>query len=260
MVQVVRFAHSGPAKAGPLTKRYEKAVMNITNKIKNKLNELGLADLNSRPYDSSHSVLEGEPSSRKLIVVGFNGSDADLEWTNISAIEHGEKYPLDSNVINGANGGWLSTTLPKRLLSLPEELGFDTCSTVFTNAILLCSEDANAVKNKAVSVGFKSINDLIEKSLDFFENITIAESEPDLIIAYSNSLNDLSAASILYQKFGVSEISYSNESPYYNTFSFKSKIAGKQIPVVCIRHMSRYKPCMESIKKAWSVQTSAAIS
>ncbi|MDQ9092897.1 hypothetical protein RC083_15045 [Pseudoalteromonas haloplanktis] len=141
--------------------------MNISDKIKNKLNELGLANLNARPYDSSHSILEGEPSSRKLIVVGFNGSNADLEWTNISAIEHGEQKPLDSNVVNGANGGWLSTTLPKRLLSIPEELGFDINSTVFTNAILLCSENANAVKRKAVSVGFKSVNDLVEKSLDF---------------------------------------------------------------------------------------------
>ena len=234
--------------------------MNISNKIKNKLNQLGLANLNARPYDSAHSILEGAPSNRKLIVVGFNGSNADLEWTNISAIEHGENNPLDSNVENGANGGWLSTTLPKRLLSIPKELGFDINSTVFTNAILLCSENANAVKNKAVSVGFKSVNDLIEKSLGFFESVTVAESEPELIIAYSNSLNDLSAASILYKKFGVSEIAYSNESPYYNTFSFSSKISGKYIPVVCIRHMSRFKPCMESIKKAWALQTSAATS
>ncbi|WP_214505497.1 hypothetical protein [Shewanella jiangmenensis] len=228
--------------------------MDIYKKIEQKLVELGLAELNSRPYDCAHSVLECNASDQRLVVVGFNGSDADLEWTNLSAVQHGKANPLESNVINGAQGAWLSTTLPKRLLALPEELGFSSSSTVYTNAILLCSENAAAVKKKAKAVGFSGVDVLVDRSLDFFEQVTIAEFKPDLILAYSNSLNDLSAASVLRKRFAVGEIYQSNRSRYYNTFSFMSQIAGRRVPVVCIRHMSRFKPCVESIREAWDFQ------
>ena len=228
--------------------------MNIYSKASNKLKELGIENLNSRPYDCAFSVLDQDKNDKKLIVVGFNGSDADLEWTNLNSLEHGRENPEESNVLNGVNGAWLSTTLPKRLISLPTELGFPVNSTIYTNAILLCSENANAVKKKSKEVGFSHVNKLIEKSLDFFEDITIAESTPELIICYSNSMNDLSASSIIYERFGVSEIEVVNEHVYYKTFSFISDIKGEKIPVVCIRHMSRFKPCIDSIKKAWKHQ------
>jgi hypothetical protein len=229
--------------------------MGIYSKATNKLNELGIENLNSRPYDCAFSVLDQDKKHKKLVVVGFNGSDADIEWTNFSALKHGKENPEESNVLNGAkNGAWLSTTLPKRLISLPTELGFSVNSTIYTNAILLCSENANAVKKKSKDVGFSHVNKLIEKSMDFFQDITIEESSPELIICYSNSMSDLSASSIIYEKFGISEIEVVNENVYYKTFSFISEIKGKKIPVVCIRHMSRFKPCIDSIKKAWEHQ------
>ncbi|WP_418608782.1 hypothetical protein ACNSN2_06050 [Pseudoalteromonas sp. US3C1013] len=228
--------------------------MDIYSKASNKLKELGIENLNSRPYDCAYSVLDKDKNEKKLIVVGFNGSNADLEWTNLNSLEHGKENPDESNVLNGLNGAWLSTTLPKRLISLPAELGFPVNSTIYTNAILLCSENANAIKKKAKEVGFSHVNKLIEKSLDFFEDITIAESSPELIICYSNSMNDLSASSILYERFAVSEIEVLNNNVYYKTFSFMSEINGEKIPVVCIRHMSRFKPCIDSIKKAWKHQ------
>jgi len=228
--------------------------VDIYHKACDKLKELGIEHLNARPYDCAFSVLNQNKKEKKLVVVGFNGSDADLDWTNLTSIEHGKLNPNESNVVNGVNGAWLSTTLPKRLISLPEELGFSLNSTIYTNAILLCSENANAVKKKSKAVGFLHVNELVEKSLDFFEDITISESEPDLIICYSNSLNDLSASSVIYDRFGVNEINIANNHVYYKTFSFMSEIQGKKIPVVCIRHMSRFKPCLDSIRKAWKLQ------
>jgi len=228
--------------------------MNIYKRIHTELNRLGLDNLNSRPYDCAHSVIEQPRINKKLIVVGFNGSDADLVWTNKKAILHGENNPNISNVIHGANGGWLSTTLPKRLLDLSEELGFVADSTIYTNAVLLCSENAHAIKKKAKAVGFCGVNELIEKSLDFFENITVKESMPDLIVAYSNSMNDISAASVLFERFSVTDMSITNHSNYYKTFSFTAEIDSRKIPVVCIRHLSRFKPCLNSIKSAWEIQ------
>lgn len=233
--------------------------MNIYQKMARSLESLGLAHLNGRPYDCAHTVLENKADQRKLVVVGFNGSDADLEWTNLSAIQHGESNPDWCNVSHGAKGGWLSSTLPRRLLALPESLGFDTKSTVFTNALLLCSENAHAVKKKAKKFGFSHVNQLIDTSLRFFEEITIQETMPELIIAYSNSLNDLSAAKVLLDRFGVSPISIVNDSSYYNTFSFMAEICGKRIPVVCIRHMSRFKPCFDSITQAWRAQVDLSV-
>lgn len=219
------------------------------------LTSLGLAHLNARPYDNAFSVFHSDKAERKFVVVGFNGSDADLDWTNIGAIEHGYNNPHDSNVLNGANGGWLSTTLPKRLIELPDALGFSFSSTIYTNAILLCSKDAKAVKSKAKMVGFESVDELVEKSLDFFKYVTLAQSEPELILCYGNSMTDLSAASVLYNRFGDGQIYESNDNVYYKTFSFLSKIEGRPIPVVCVRHMSRFKPCYESIRAAWKYQT-----
>lgn len=217
-----------------------------------KLEALGLSNLNSRPFDGLFSALLS--SSRKLVVVGFNGSDADLKWTNRTAIEYDYHNPGESNIEKGARGEWLSTTLPDRLLSLPNELGFDFHETVYTNAVLLCSENANKVKSKAKDVGFSNVGELVNRSLDFFQDITIGTNPPEVIICYSNSMSDLSAASAIYNRFGVNEISISNNSFYYKTFSFMSEINGNNIPVICIRHMSRYKPCIKSIKEAWKMQ------
>ena len=217
-----------------------------------KLEELGLSELNSRPFDNAFSVFN--KAKRKLIVVGFNGSDTDLVWTNKSAIEYGFDNPDDFNVANGAKGKWLSKTLPNRLLSLPIDLGFALEETVYTNAILLCSSDAYAIKKKAKEIGYKHVNELVVKSMTFFERITIGDDIPELIVCYSNGMNDLSASSVIFDHFGVSQITIVNSSNYYKTFSFKAEINGHQIPVVCIRHMSRFKPCIESIKQAWEYE------
>ncbi len=37
-------------------------------------------------------------------------------------------------------------------------------------------------------------------------------------------------------------------------FNFLAEINDKKIPVVCIRHMSRFKPCFDSIHSAWRYQ------
>jgi len=67
-------------------------------------------------------------------------------------------------------------------------------------------------------------------------------------------MNDLSAASIIFERFGISDINFKKDHVYYKTFSFLAEINDKKIPVVCIRHMSRFKPCFDSIHSAWRYQ------
>lgn len=225
----------------------------MQNQILCQLEELGLAELNGRPFDCAHEIFLKETSQRRLVLVGFNGSDADKHWTNKNSIIHGFNNPKSSNVHHGANGAWLSKTLPNKLLKLPIDLGYEVENTIYTNTIMLCSADAIAIKQRSKDVGL-SIDELVNKSLNFFENITISNSNVELILAYSNSMNDLSAASAIYQRFGDSDIYVSNQSKYYKTFSFSSLIAEKKIPVVCIRHLSRFKPDIISIRDALSKQ------
>ena len=218
--------------------------------ILEELKRLELSDLNGRPFDCAHDILLKGYDERKLVIVGFNGSNADLEWTNEKAIIAGFCNPKVSNVHQGATGTWLSKTLPNRLLNLPTELGFSVQNTIYTNAILLCSKNAAAIKSEATKFGLTS-DELIQRSLTFFENITVARSDIKLIIAYSNSMNDISAASVIYKRFGDNNEMYmSDDRSYHKTFSFLACIANKKIPVVCIRHMSRFKPNLNSIKNA----------
>lgn len=218
--------------------------------ILKELDILGLSNLNGRPFDCAHDILLKGDNERKLVIVGLNGSNADLEWTNEKAIIDGFTHPQVSNVHQGADGLWLSKTLPNRLLNLPTELGFSIENTIYTNAILLCSKNAAAIKSEAKKFGLTT-NELVQKSLSFFENITIANSDVELIVAYSNSMNDISAASVIYEQFGHKCTPYiSDDRNYHKTFSFLANIANKRIPVVCVRHMSRFKPNIKSIKNA----------
>ncbi len=225
----------------------------MRNQILCQLEELGLAELNGRPFDCAHEIFLKEKSQRRLVLIGFNGSDADKHWTNKNSIIDGFDNPKSSNVHHGANGAWLSKTLPNRLLQLPIDLDYEVENTIYTNAIMLCSANAATIKQRTKEVGL-SIDELVNKSLSFFENITISNSNIELIIAYSNSMNDLSAASAIYQRFGNSDIYISNQNNYYKTFSFSALIADKKIPVVCIRHLSRFKPNIISIRDALSKQ------
>jgi len=78
--------------------------MKTKRNILNKLKELNLGHLNSRPYDCSYSLLEVPKDEKKLIIIGFNGSLADDKWTNTAAIEHAFQNPDFFNVEDSAKG------------------------------------------------------------------------------------------------------------------------------------------------------------
>lgn len=219
------------------------------------LNRLGLAELNASPYDNAFELLAAPKERKRLIFIGFNGSKFDKKHTNVSSVENAYLSPQHSSLIDGKNGEWGKTHLPKRLIEVTEELGFNVNDTIYTNALLQCSDDAKSIKSAALST-LGSLSLLIERSMTFFSDVTMQLSQPELIIAYSNGQNAFSTASILLDRFGDRDTLHYEKpaSSYYSTYSFIANINEQRIPVVCIRHLSRFKPDVEVIKSAWKKQ------
>lgn len=229
--------------------------------ILSKLNELTLSELAARPYDCSFELLAAPRTTKRLIMVGFNGSTADAIHTNAGAVQAGFEDPAFSNVAFGLEGGWGPKTLARRLTRLPGLLGFDWQETVFTNSLLLCSPDAASVNKAARLSTLGSLAELTRRSMDFFEHVTVPLCEPELIIAYSNSLQSPSAGKILWESFGVSgSLDHVDTSPYYATYGFTALVAGRRVPVVGIRHLSRFDFGHDGafVKTAWERQQSRA--
>jgi hypothetical protein len=217
------------------------------------LSRYGLADLPGRPYDSAFELLASPPIRKRLIVMGLNGSSADSLMTNSQSIIHDHSQPLVSNVQLGTQGKWGITHLAKRLKQMPTSLGYRWQDTVYTNALMTCSTNALTLKQEA-SRHKLTVEQLVKNSTRFFENVTVPLCMPELIIAYSNSLQSLSAASILLENFGdPSTLIYTQNKGYYTTFAFVASINDTKIPVICIRHMSRFKPSDKLVETALKV-------
>lgn len=230
--------------------------------ILSKLEELKLSDLAARPYDCSFGLLAAPPATKKLIMVGFNGSMADAVHTNAGAVNAGFADPTFSNLAFGLEGGWGPRTLAKRLTKLPELLGFDWQETVYTNSLLLCSADAAAISKAARLSPLGNLAELTQRSMAFFEQVTVPLCEPELIIAYSNSLRAPSAGKILWDSFGEGgSLEHVDTSAYYATYGFIALVAGRRVPVVGIRHLSRFDYGHEGalVRKAWGDQQSKVL-
>ena len=225
------------------------------NHIIDVLNDLAIADLAARPFDCAFELLAASPSRKRLIMVGFNGSLADATHTNAGAVYAGYEQPEFSNVAYGLEGGWGRKTLPQRLTKLPDALGFDWRDTVYTNALLLCSKDAASISEVARHSGATNLKSLMRQSMSFFERVTVPLTEPELIIAYGNGLKSPSATNSLWEAFGNGEtLDPVNVSSYKATYGFTATIGTRKVPVVGIRHMSRFEPNVEAIKLAWERQ------
>jgi hypothetical protein len=225
------------------------------NHIIEVLNDLAIGDFAARPFDCAFELLAAPPNRKRLIMVGFNGSLADAVHTNAGAVHAGYEQPEFSNVAYGLEGGWGPKTLARRLTKLPAALGFDWRDTLYTNALLLCSQDAASIVKVARQSSAQSLESLTRKSMSFFERVTIPLAEPELIIAYSNGLGSPSAARILWEAFGDGEmLDHIDASSYWATYGFTATIGERKVPVVGIRHMSRFAPNVEAIKLAWERQ------
>ncbi len=219
------------------------------------LSRYSLANLPGRPYDSAFEVMASSPSRKRIIVMGFNGSLADSHMTNSQSIIQDHSAPLVSNVHLGSQGQWGITRLATRLKQIPIQLGYNWEDVIYTNAIMMCSLNAGSLRNEALQFNM-SIKDIITNSMLFFENVTLPLSEPEIIIAYSNSLQSISAASILLNHFGNTDtLKYSCPNGYHTTFAFHIEVSGRRIPVICVRHMSRFKPNENLIKVAHALIT-----
>ncbi|MCK6189916.1 MULTISPECIES: hypothetical protein [unclassified Pseudomonas] len=229
--------------------------LNTRDLILSALKALEISDLAARPFDCAFELLAAPPSTKRLIMIGFNGSLADALHTNAEAVRTGYEQPAFSNVAHGVEGGWGSRTLARRLTRLPTELGFDWRSTIYTNALLLCSSDAASIGNVARQSSVNHLEALTHKSMDFFEQVTMRLSEPELIIAYSNGLGAPSAAKILWENFGHGDpLDHVDRSSYRATYGFTATIGDRKVPVVGIRHLSRFQPSMDAITQAWERQ------
>lgn len=223
------------------------------NLILDGLANFGLSDLPGRPYDSAFELLASPPARKRLIIMGLNGSSVDAHMTNYLSVINDYEFPHISNVQSGTEGAWGITHLAKRLQQIPAELGYNWQDVVYTNALMMCSVNAASLKNEAFKLN-QTPEDLIKNSMGFFENVTLPLCNPDMIIAYSNGLSSLSAASLLLKHFwDKNTLKYSHPKGYYTTFAFLAKFKGRSIPVICIRHMSRFKPQQDYIKTAISL-------
>lgn len=210
----------------------------------------GLADLPGRPYDSAFELIASSPIRKRLIVMGFNGSSADSHMTNRQSIIQDHSKPFVSNVHLGTQGEWGISHLAKRLQQIPISLGYRWEDVVFTNALMMCSNNASALKQEA-SRHKLTVEKLVKFSTRFFEDVTIPLCNPELIVAYSNSLQSLSAANILFKHFGEpGTLIYTQQKGYYTTFAFSAVLNDMKVPVICVRHKSRFKPSEELIEAA----------
>ncbi|WP_228758414.1 hypothetical protein [Pseudomonas pisciculturae] len=230
--------------------------LNTRNAILKTLNDLELSDLRARPFDCSFELLAAPPSHKRLIMIGFNGSLADDNDTNAGAVRTGYEQPTFSNVVYGLKKRhWGRTPLASRLIKLPDDLGFDSNTTVYTNALLLCSANAASITKAAQKSSLACMKLLTHRSMIFFEHVTMSLAEPELIIAYSNGLSSPSAAKILWERFGNGQpLDHVDTSAYYATYGFTATIGGRKVPVVGIRHMSRFVPNTQAIQLAWERQ------
>jgi hypothetical protein len=216
------------------------------------LDRYSLSKLPGRPYDCSFELLAAPPERKRLIMVGFNGSSVDQHLTNAESIIGDFNAPSFSNVQAGTEGKWGIKHLATRLQNIPEQLGFSWRDTLYTNALLMCSKDALSLKKDAQESAIGNLDQLIEKSMGFFEEVTVPLCKPELIIAYSNGMNSHSAARLLLKTFGNGdEPEYISRNRYYSTFCFTARFKQFDVPVVGIRHMSRFKPNVQYIREAW---------
>lgn len=226
---------------------------NTINFILDSLRKFNLAHFPGRPYDNAFELLAAPPARKRLIMMGFNGSFVDAHMTNARSIVQDRAFPFMSNLEKGIEGHWGITHLAKRLQKIPADLGYNLQDVIYTNALMMCSANAASLKKEANEFQLTT-QDLIKNSMDFFENVTVALSAPEMIIVHGNSLSSISAAKLLLSHFGdIATLRYSQAKGYHTTFGFLASIKGRRIPVICVRHMSRFKPHEEYIKSAISL-------
>jgi hypothetical protein len=217
------------------------------------LQELQLSNLPSRPFDNSFELFDSiNQTQSSLVVMGLNGSMDDNDWTNQTAIEDGIQRPEYSNLESGMKNGWgtkKSKILPERLHQVANTLGFSLRNTIFTNAILICSENSDAIRTRAELLGRFELKEIIEFSMQFHKHFTFKKSKPKAIVIHGNSLYSFSAMNTLRQTHKTSELRHLYHSRNLSSYCFETFIDGRPVPTLALPHMSRVAPDRDSLPR-----------
>lgn len=66
---------------------------------------------------------------------------------------------------------------------------------------------------------------------------------------------------MLWERLGKGEaLDHVDSSSYRATYGFTATFGSRKVPVVGIRHMSRFVPSIEAIKRAWERQKATSVS
>ncbi len=208
------------------------------------LEEYGLAEIEGRPFDNSFATFTRPLTDQhRLMVVGFNGSNADEGWTTKSTFEKGLEDPDFSNIDIGEKVGWNGKRrLARALKRIPNYFGLDWEDTIYTNAILACSQDAASLAAKVNNSRINgSVSAIKNRSMAFFRNFTMREFEPTIIVCHGNGETSFSTASILHEYLEGDEKVSLETHPFKRAYWFNGYYNGRKIPILCLRHMSRYR-------------------
>jgi hypothetical protein len=225
----------------------KESAIDIAKKAIRILEECEISHLKGRVFDNAFSVfartLDANP---RLMVVGFNGSISDNESTNLNSIKHAQSNVDFSNLEEGIEKGWNGYRhLARRLSSLAELFEVDYRDVVYTNAILKCSQDARSIETE---IRLQK-SDIIEKSMSFMKSFTIPTFAPSVIVCHGNAKAKYSTASILRKNLGGLEITTLDTSSYGGAYAFVGKIGNESIPILCLRHLSRFSLNEKAVKE-----------
>jgi hypothetical protein len=150
-----------------------------------------LGPLPGRLFDNRHRIFsEACPQSGRLVMVGSHGNSTDANLTNKESLQLGFGNQDYSHIDAGLNGAWGRTQLPKRLVNVTNALGFFKDETVYTNTLLMCGENMQALRREYERrVPRDNIDGLIAKSMRFFLDFTVAETNPSAIVVIEMTLD-----------------------------------------------------------------------
>jgi hypothetical protein len=225
----------------------KESAIDIATKAIRILEECEISHLKGRVFDNAFSVFDRTlDANPRLMVVGFNGSIADNESTNLNSIKHAQINLDFSNLEEGIEKGWNGYRhLARRLSALAELFEVDYRDVVYTNAILKCSQDARSIETEIRLQKSK----IMENSMKFMEKFTIPTFAPSIIVCHGNAKTEYSTASILKQKLGGLKTTMLDTSSYGGAYAFVGKAGNKSVPILCLRHLSRFSLNAKAVKE-----------
>lgn len=179
--------------------------------LRRTLVELKLDRVNGSPFDNALDVFDHPRASLNLVVLGTNGNGTDMRHSNTQWLDMRAEKPDYCHI---RKGDWGRSRLQPELLRLPDVLNecfaedrFALERTIFSNALLLASEGVGDIRRRAHEhnadiAPHLRLHSVLDASLRFLEQGTLALSQPDVLFVYGNAEGD-SAWSYLRRYFPI---------------------------------------------------------